>query len=81
MDIRTESGTRYRYYYKWETKKNSPYNYDTEGLLKRIMSKVIINNDNIVLQEMLNFYDRSLVFMMKSIDYLKHFKNPHWKNR
>lgn len=81
MDIRTENGTRYRYYYKWETKKNAPYNYDAEGLIKKILSPTIVNSNNEVLNIILNFYERTLVHLMKSIDYLKNFKNPHWKNR
>ena len=76
-----ENGTRYRYYYKWESKKNEPYNYDVEGLIKRILSKPIANSTNETLGLLLNYFERSLVFLMKSIDYLKHFKNPHWRNR
>ena len=81
MDIRYPNGTRYRYDYKWEKRKNLPYQYDTEGLLNKIISRRIVDTDNEVLKLVLNFYERSLVFMMKYVDELKHFKNPHWKNR
>ena len=75
------NGDRYKKYYKWEDVKKSAYNYEREGLLKHIMSKRIVETDNYVLRLMLDYYERSLVFLMRYVDELRNFKNIHWKNR
>ena len=61
--------------------KNNGYDYEKKGLLKRIMSSSIVNTNNAALRTMLDFYEASLIFVMKYIDILKNFKNPCWKNR
>lgn len=81
MDIRVKNGTRYTNYCLWESRKEVPYNYKREGLLNKIMSHVILNSDNTVLKIILNFCESSLIFLLNYVDELKHFKNPHWKNR
>ena len=81
MDTLLPNGTRYRYNYVWEDRKNLPYNYEVNGLLNKIMSRSITESRNEPLRFMLNFYEQSLIFLMKYIDRLKYFKNPHWKNR
>lgn len=75
------NGSRYRNFYKWENVKNNGYDYEKKGLLKRIMSSSIVNTNNAALRTMLDFYEASLIFVMKYIDILKNFKNPCWKNR
>ena len=75
------NGDRYKNYYKCDDVKNSAYNYEREGLLKHIMSKRIVETDNYVLRLMLDYYERSLVFLMRYVDELRNFKNIHWKNR
>lgn len=76
-----ENGTRYINYCLWEDRKNSPYDYGRNGLLKYIMSNKIVNSDSSILQFILNYYEKSLIYLMKYVDRLKHFKNYHWKNR
>lgn len=80
MEIR-QSGTRYNKYYMWEDKKNIPYDYERNGLLNRILSPKIANTDNTVLKIVLQYYEKSLIFLMRYTDILKNFKNIHWKNR
>lgn len=75
------NGTRFKNYYKWENTKNEGYNYERHGLLKHIMSSKITNTNNIVLKMILNYYESSLVFLMRYVDVLRNFKNVHWKNR
>ena len=75
------NGTRYKNFYRWEYVKNEGYNYEREGLLKRIMSAKIINTKNSPLKTILDYYEASLVFLMRYVDILKNFKNPCWKNR
>ena len=78
--IRT-NGTRYINYDKWNKTKNEPYDYAKHGLLNKILSNRIVNTDNDILKVMLDFYEKSMVFLMKYVDVLKNFKNIHWKNR
>lgn len=80
MEI-TNNGNRFYNYYKWENVKNNPYDYERFGLLKHIMSKSIVNSKNPILQSVLMYYEKSLVFIMKQIDKLKQFKNYHYYNR
>ena len=80
MEVRS-NGLRYKEYKKWEYKKHIPYDYATNGLLRNIMSPTIVNTTNPILKQLLNYVETSLIFVMKYIDILKNFKNPHWKNR
>ena len=80
MEIRP-NGTRFVEKYKWEDAKNMPYDYEHKGLLSKIMSHKIVENHNIILQLIMQFYEKSLIFVMKYTDILKNFKNHHWKNR
>lgn len=75
------NGNRFKNYYLWEDKKNMPYDYSREGLLKYIMSPVILNTKNPALKTLLNYIESSMIFVMKYTDILKNFKNIHWKNR
>ena len=81
MDIKNDNYTRFKNYDLWESKKNAPYNYDKNGVLNKIISNKISSSSNPTLLIILNYIDRSLVFLMKYIDRLKNFKNPHWLNR
>ena len=75
------NGTRFKNYYLWENRKNMPYDYSREGLLKHIMSPVILNTKNTALKMLLDYIESSFIFIMKYTDILKNFKNIHWKNR
>lgn len=75
------NGNRFKDNYTWETIKNEPYNYERHGLLKHIMSNRIVNTTNTPLRIILEYYEKSLVFVMKYVDKLKNFKNPYWENR
>jgi hypothetical protein len=79
--IQRPNGTRYESYKQWENTKQTPYDYQGEGLVKRIVSKPIANTDNPILQVVLKFYESSITFLLKYTDILKHFKDVHWKNR
>lgn len=75
------NGTRFINYDLWENTKHTSYDYAKHGLLKHIMSPVIVNTDNSVLKTILDYVEASLIFVMKYTDILNHFKNPHWRNR
>ena len=75
------NGTRFKDYCLWENKKYTPYDYSRNGLLKHIMSPVILDTTNRPLKLLLNYLEASFVFAMKYVDVLKNFKNTHWRNR
>lgn len=75
------NGQRYINYKLWGVTKQTPYDYEREGLVKRIVSKPIALSQNPVLKIVLQIYEFSVVFVLKYIDILKNFKNVHWKNR
>lgn len=81
MDKKQPNGTRYIKYDEWGVRKNSPYNYKKNGLVDKILSYRITHSDNEVLNILLNFYEQSIFFLLRYVDELKYFKNPHWKNR
>lgn len=79
--IQRPNGTRYSYYYKLDKKLNEPYDYARNGVLNKIMSHQITSSPNPSLNIILQYFEKSLVFLMKYIDVLKNFKNIHYKNR
>ena len=76
-----ENGTRYKYYKKWEVRKNAPYNYEDDGLIRHIMSNKIAYSENHILKVMRTAFEKSIVYVLKYVDRLRNFKNYHWKNR
>ena len=79
--IVNSNGTRYSKYVGWSTEKYKPYNYERDGLLVKCMSRKITETKNTILRSYLDFFERSLIFLMNMTDYLKHFKDICWKNR
>ena len=76
-----QNGERYEFYVPFEKKLNEPYDYARKGLLKRLMSSTISESKNPILRFMLDYEEKSLVFIMKYVDILKNFRNWYWKNR
>ena len=79
--IYNENGYRYKNYTHWEDTRHTPYDYEKNGLLKHIMSNRIVNSKNEILFIIKLYFEKSIVFLLKYVDKLKHFKNYHWKNR
>lgn len=75
------NGFQFVNYVNWNKVKNSEYDYARYGLLTRIMSRTIINTNNPLTKKFLQFYEDSIIFILKYVDILKHFKDIHWKNR
>ena len=76
-----ENGSRYNRYYLWDNIKNQEYDYKNKGLIQYIMSSKIANSENHILRTILSYFEQSIIFLLKYVDRLKHFKNYHWKNR
>lgn len=79
------NGTRFEQYSKSEFYKNKTkdplYDYEKYGIFANIMSRKIVESKNVILQSILNFCEKSLLYLIKYTDELKHFKDVHWKNR
>lgn len=76
-----ENGTKYKEYFRWCDKKSSLYDYEHNGLLQHMLSNKIVNSTNPILQFVLQYYEKSIIFLLKYVDELKNFKNYHSKNR
>lgn len=76
-----ENGTQHKEFLAWEDRKYKPYDYENNGLIKHLLSNQIVNSKNIILQYILQYYEKSIIFMLKYVDRLKNFKNYHAKNR
>lgn len=74
-------GTRHYDINLWEDRKYKPYDYAKNGLLQHLLSNKIVYSKNAVLKAVLQYYEKSIVFVLKYIDELKNFKNYHAKNR
>ena len=72
---------RYKIYEDYSHELNKPYNYERYGLLNRLMSHKISESKSPVLRPMYMFYEKSLIFLLKQVDVIKHYKDIVWKNR
>ena len=75
------NGTRFEQYRLYETKLHARYDYANEGLLKHLISRRIRDTKNPILQYVLIYIEKNLVFAMKSVDILQNIHNYNWKNR
>lgn len=75
------NGTRYAGYRLWESRKNMPYDYTNDGLLRKIVSRKIWDTNNAVLRSLLGVYEFALIYCMKYADILCNYKNYLWRNR
>jgi hypothetical protein len=74
-------GTRYEDYKLYEKKLNQPYDYSRNGLLNKILPNRIVNSKNTIFKEVLNYFEKMFIYLMKYVDKLKHFKNYNAINR
>lgn len=75
------NGTRFEQYRLYETKLHARYDYANEGLLKHLISRRIRDTKNPILQYVLIYIEKNLIFAMKSVDILQNIHNYNWKNR
>ena len=72
-------GTRYQDNAQVNHLLHQPYDYERNGLLNKCMSEVIINTGNKTTHFIIKLVETCLVFCMKYVDILKHFKNWNYK--
>lgn len=75
------NGYKYKGDDKWETKLHQPYEYEKEGLLNKLLSGDIIKSANPITRLVLQYYEKTIIFLLQYVDVLKNFKNYNWKNR
>lgn len=68
-------GTRQKTYKQWDNAKHQPYDYEKNGLLKKVLPAVIMNAKNPTTRIVLVGVEMCMVFLLKYVDELKHFKN------
>lgn len=76
-----DNGHRYKKYVEYGKELNLPYDYEKNGLLNRLMSHKISESKSPILNMMYKYYENSLIFLMKQVDIIKHYKDIAWKNR
>ena len=82
IDMETHTnGYRFINYEVWSNKKNQPYDYEKNGILKHIMSHSIVESKNQFLQYLLQYIEKSLIICMKFVERMQHFKDPAYTNR
>lgn len=74
-----ELGTKYRNkHYQYDRPKHQPYDYQLNGLLNKILPERITSTKNTTTAAVLKSVEYILVWLMKYVDILKNFKNPHF---
>lgn len=77
MDIKNSLDFRHYRYTKHNNTGKKPYDYASEGLLKKTLPKILFKG-NPLLVSYLQMIDMRLIMMFKYIDKLKHFKHITW---
>lgn len=68
-------GTRRNEFAKHNIERNLSYDYEKEGLINKLLPKVIWQTKNTTTQAMLKYIEATMVWLMKYVDRLKNFKN------
>lgn len=70
-----KQGTRYENYKNWETRLNTPYDYEKDGLMRHLLSHVILESNNETLRMMISYIEEVFIKLLKFTERLKNFKN------
>ena len=70
-----KTGEKYKGYRTWETRLNTPYDYEKDGLMRHLLSHVILESNNTSLRMMISYIEEVYVKLMKFVERLKNFKN------
>ena len=76
-----DNGHRYKKYKDYSRELNTPYDYEKNGLLNKMMSFKISQSKSPVLRMMYEYYEKSLIFLLQQVDVVAHYKDIVWKNR
>ena len=72
-------GTRWKYLKKHSRIKHAPYDYETEGLLIRLLPSRITHTNNETTIAVLAFVEDVCVRLLKYVDELRYFKDWNFR--
>ena len=75
------NGKRYDYIRYQDELLNQPYDYYNNGLLQHLMSPRMVQTKNPITRFIISVFEKEIVTILKVVDVLANFKNPHFKNR
>ena len=76
-----KNGFRFDKYKTWGVPPDTTYDYMKNGIIKHMFSNKIANSKNQTLNIILDFFEQSIIFLLRYIDELKHFIDFNSKNR
>lgn len=76
-----KNGKRFEALKPYNMMKNNPYDYEYNGLIRHLISKVIYETKNPITKFMIDTFEKDIVFLLKYVDELMNFTNIYIKNR
>jgi hypothetical protein len=76
-----KNGKRFEALKPYNMMKNNPYDYEYNGLIRHLISKVVYETKNPITKFMIDTFEKDIVFLLKYVDVLMNFTNIYVKNR
>jgi hypothetical protein len=76
-----KNGKRFDALKSYNMMKNNPYDYEHNGLIRHLISKVVYETKNPITKFMIDTFEKDIVFLLKYVDVLMNFTNIYVKNR
>ena len=76
-----KNGKRFEALKPYNMMKNNPYDYEHNGLIRHLISKVVYETKNQITKFMIDTFEKDMVFLLKYVDVLMNFTNIYVKNR
>lgn len=76
-----KNGKRFEALKPYNMMKNNPYDYEYNGLIRHLISKVVYETKNPITKFMIDTFEKDMVFLLKYVDVLMNFTNIYVKNR
>ena len=76
-----KNGKRFDTLKSYYMMKNNPYDYEHNGLIRHLISKVVYDTKNPITKFMIDTFEKDIVFLLKYVDVLMNFTNIYVKNR
>lgn len=76
-----KNGKRFEALKPYNMMKNNPYDYEYNGLIRHLISKVVYETRNPITKFMIDTFEKDMVFLLKYVDVLMNFTNIYVKNR
>lgn len=76
-----KNGKRFEALKPYNMMKNNPYDYEYNGLIRHLISKVVYETKNPITKFMIDTFEKDIIFLLKYVDVLMNFTNIYVKNR